>query len=247
MPASLKDKVVVITGASSGIGAATAREFARQGAKVVLAARREDRLHRLQAEITASGGHCMALPTDVTQEAAVEQLFAGAEEAFGPVDILVNNAGRGLKAPLLSMTYAEWESVIHTNLTSVFLCTRAAASGMARHGTRGHIITVSSIAGLYVLPTYSAYGASKHGVTGFMRAAKGELGQLGIKTSTLYPARVNTPFFEAYAERPSTRQMLSPSDLARYITAIATRSRPLVAYIRLVLVWKRIYNLFRPS
>ncbi len=244
---SLKDKVVVITGASSGIGRAAALEFIRKGARVVLAARRLDILQALCRELSPSGDQCLAVQTDVTLEADVEQLFHAAEEHFGQVDILVNNAGRGLKSPLIDTDMDEWLSVIHTNLTSVYLCTRMAARSMIRGSVRGHIITVASIASLFSAPGYAAYCASKRGVAGFQRAAKWELRKLGIKTSTIYPFRVDTEFFDIYPGRPSRRQMLSARDIARYITAIASRSWLLRAYVRLVLVLKRIYYLVRPS
>lgn len=244
---SLKDKVVVITGASSGIGRAAALEFIRKGARVVLAARRLDKLQALCRELSPSVDRCMAVQTDVTREADVEQLFRAAEEHFGQVDILVNNAGRGLKSPLIDTDMDEWLSVIHTNLTSVYLCTRMAARSMIRGSVRGHIITVASIAGLFSAPGYAAYCASKRGVAGFQRAAKWELRKLGIKTSTIYPFRVDTEFFDIYPGRPSRRQMLSARDIACYITAIASRSWLLRAYVRLILVLKRIYYLVRPS
>ena len=244
---SLKDKVVVITGASSGIGRVAALEFIRKGARVVLAARRLDKLQALCRELSPSGDRCLAVQTDVTREADVELLFHTAEEHFGQVDILVNNAGRGLKSPLIDTDMDEWLSVIHTNLTSVYLCTRMAARSMVRDSVRGHIVTVASIAGLFSVPGYAAYCASKRGVAGFQRAAKWELRKLGIKTSTIYPFRVDTEFFDIYPGRPSRRQMLSARDIARYITAIASRSWLLRAYVRLVLVLKRIYYLVRPS
>ncbi|UCH63231.1 MAG: SDR family oxidoreductase [Fidelibacterota bacterium] len=244
---SLEDKVVVITGASSGIGRAVAREFIRRGTRLVLAARSLDKLQALCGELNPSGDRCLAVRTDVTREADVEQLFLETEKRFGRVDILVNNAGRGLKSRLIDTDMDEWLSVIHTNLTSVYLCTRMAAISMVHGSVRGHIITVASIAGLFSAPGYAAYCASKRGVTGLLQAAKWELRKLGIKTSTIFPFRVDTEFFDIYPGRPSRRQMLSARDIARYITAIASRSWLLRSYIRLVLVLKRIYNLIRPS
>lgn len=244
---SLKDKVVVITGASSGIGRAAALEFVRKGARVVLAARRLDKLQALCRELSPSGGRCLAVQTDVTREADVERLFTEAEHHFGRVDILVNNAGRGLKSPLIDTDMDQWLSVIHTNLTSVYLCTRMAARNMVSGSVRGHIITVASMAGLYSAPGYAAYCASKHGVTGFQRSVRWELRKLGIKASTIFPFRVDTEFFDIYPRRPSRRQMLSTRDIARYIAAIASRSWLLRVYVRLVLVLKRIYYLVRPA
>ncbi len=244
---SLSDTVVVITGASSGIGRATALEFARWGSKVVVAARRTDRLEELCGQISTAGGQCFAVQTDVTREPEVEWLFQEVERHFGRVDILVNSAGRGLKRSMMDTDVDTWLSVIHTNLTSVYLCTRLAAQSMVRSGVKGHVITVGSVAGLYAGPGYSAYCASKHGVTGFQRAVRWELRKLGIKSATIFPFRVDTEFFDIYHKRPSRRQMLSARDIARYLVAIATRSWLRRVTIRLELVVKRLYYLARPS
>ncbi|UCH09709.1 MAG: SDR family oxidoreductase [Fidelibacterota bacterium] len=241
--ASLKDKVVVITGASSGVGRAAALAFARRGAHIVLAARRPDLLETLRDQITRSGGQCLAIPTDVTRPDQVDHLFHETEQQYGRIDILVNSVGRGLKSHLLDIDPGEWQAVLETNLTSVFLCTRAAAAAMARDHIRGHIITVASIASLFGAPGFSAYTAAKHGVRGFLKATKWELRQLGIKTSAIYPARIDTAFFDSYPHRPPGWQLLSPHDVARYLVALASRSGLQRLFWRTVLLLKRLHIL----
>ena len=238
---NVKDKVVVITGASSGIGRAAALAFAKKNAKVVLAARRLERLNALKEQIKSHDGECMVIKADVTKENDVMNLFAETERKFVQIDILINNAGRGLQKGLCDMEVEEWLSVIETNLTSVFLCTREAVRRMIKKGTRGHIITISSIAGLYGAPNYAAYCASKHGVTGFKRSIKWELRKQHIKVSTIHPARVDTEFFDVYKQRPKKRQMLSADDLALYILAIASRSLLKKTNIKISNLLKRIY------
>lgn len=238
---SIKGKIVLVTGAGTGLGRATAIQFARAGARVIIAARREDKLREVCDAITALGGDCKVIPTDVTVEDQVRRLFIMGEEAFGPISVVVNNAGRGLRSALVDIDFDEWQSVIHGNLTSVYLCTRMAAESMTKSGTRGHIITVGSIAGLFAAPNYSAYTAAKHGVTGFHRSVKWELRKAGIKSSIIYPARIDTAFFDRYPKRPGRGQMLSANDVARYIVAIASRSFWRRLAIRLQLFFLRIY------
>ncbi len=241
----LNDKVVVITGASSGIGKATAVAFAKKGAKIALAARRIDKLEDVRNHVFSYNKNCLCVQTDVSSEADVKRLFDTVEKKFGRIDILVNNAGRGLKSNICDTTFEDWISVLNTNLTGVFLCTREAVKRMLKKKSEGHIITVSSIAGLYGAPNYSAYCASKHGVTGLKRSLKFELFGKGIKTSMIFPARVDTDFFDIYKQRPSKSQMLSAEDIAEYIIAIASRNILMRVIIRIKLLFKRIYNFFR--
>lgn len=243
--ANLNEKVVVITGASSGIGKATALAFARKGSTVVLAARREDKLIELRDHILPFNQNCICVKTDVTDPEAVSNLFDCACEKFGKVDILINNAGCGLKSEVIDITTEQWHKLIETNLTSVFLCSKQAATRMIQSKTKGHIITVSSIAGLFAGPTYSAYCASKHGVTGFVRALKWEMRKHKIRVSTIYPARVATEFFDNYANKPPKRQMLAASDIANYLAALATRCPITIFRVRSINFVKRLASLIR--
>lgn len=244
---SLKDKVVIITGASSGIGKATAIIFAKAGANLVLVARREEKLKQLEDHLVSFQARCISVQADVTREEDVTRIFDEAERVFGRVDILINNAGRGLEAELCDISYDEWLSVINTNLSSVFLCSREAVKLMIKKGTRGHIITVSSTSGLFGVPTYAAYCASKHGVTGFKRSIRWDLRKHGIKVSTIHPANVETEFFATLKTTPKRRDMLTAQDIADHLAAIASRSPLRIIAVRLLLIAKRIYYIIKYS
>jgi NAD(P)-dependent dehydrogenase (short-subunit alcohol dehydrogenase family) len=242
---SLKDKVVVITGASSGIGKAAAIAFAEKGAKVVLAARRVEKLKELAVEINAYNKNCLYIQTDITREGDVINLFDKTERIFGRIDVLISNAGRGCEVGVCDISCDEWLSVLNTNLTSVFLCTREAVKRMIAKGVHGHIITVCSILGLFGIPGHAGYCASKHGVTGFMKSMWWELLKHRIKVSTIYPANVDTELFDALKTVPHRREMLTAEDIADYLVAIASRSFLRILAVRLILMWKRIYYFTR--
>ena len=201
--ASLNEKIVIVTGASSGIGRAACLQLARRGARIVAAARRGERLESLAREIGDDGGVCVPVVADVTEEPDVDRLIGAAVERFSRVDILVNCAGRGLRRSVEETSVESWRSVIDTNLSSVFLCSRAAFHVMREQPRRGHNITVSSIAALYGSPMYAAYCASKHGVTGFARSLRWEARRAGVRVSILHPGRVDTEFFDVYPRRPA--------------------------------------------
>ena len=132
--------------------------------------------------------------------------------------------------------------IFKVNVSGVFLCTKEAVKRMKKYKIKGHIITVSSIAGLFSVPNYSAYCASKHAVTSFMKSIKWELRKYRIKTSTIYPGRINTEFFDIYSKRPSTRQMLNPEYIADYVLAISTKSIFKKKYILIRNLLKRLSN-----
>ncbi|HZC04820.1 MAG TPA: SDR family oxidoreductase [Ktedonobacterales bacterium] len=185
----LTGEVALVTGASSGIGAATAREFARQGAKVVLAARRTDELQRQAQSIEAAGGQAIAVSTDVTDADQVRRLFARARDVFGHVDILINNAGAIWLKRLSNTSAAEIEEILNTNLLGTMLVTQAALPEMiARH--HGAIVSVSSVAGrIAIEPLYSA---TKFGVRGYSLALRRQLSRAGISVSVVEPGNIRT-------------------------------------------------------
>ncbi|MBU1111446.1 MAG: SDR family oxidoreductase [archaeon] len=242
----LKNKVVIITGASSGVGKATAIEFAKKRSKVVLVARRLEKLTELENRLSRINSNIISIKTDVTNSKEVQRLFQKVKEKFGRVNILINNAGCGMSKTLLELTEQEWDKVHNVNLKGVFLCSQEAVRLMQSNKTKGHLITISSIAGIYGAPGYSAYCSSKHAVTGFKRSLRLELWKKGIKVSMIFPARIKTEFFKDYQNKPSGRQMLSAKDIAQYLVAIASRNQFSVQYYRLRNFFKRVSNFILP-
>lgn len=205
----------VITGGSSGIGAATAKRLAGLGARVVIAARSRDRLRRLAAQISRIGGHCVAVPCDVSRRADNERLIATAVELFGRVDILVLNAGRGHAQSVEHTSEATLDTLFRLNVFGLFYGVQAALPVMRSQG-EGRIITVASMAGKLPMPYATAYVASKHAAVGFSNALRLELLGTGIHASVVCPGNVATPWAASTAG-------LSMLDLARAAQAEATR------------------------
>jgi NADP-dependent 3-hydroxy acid dehydrogenase YdfG len=194
MAVSLKNKVVLITGASSGFGEEAARLFARQGASVVLAARRIDQLQELVARIHAEGGEAMATPVDVTNGADVQNMVKSVIENYERIDILFNNAGFGRLDWLENFDPArDIRTQIAVNLTGLIEVTHAVLPLMIIQKS-GHIINMSSVAGWIGAPLYSVYAATKFGVRGFTDALRREVGVYGIKVSGIYPGAASTEF-----------------------------------------------------
>jgi NADP-dependent 3-hydroxy acid dehydrogenase YdfG len=194
MPASLKDKVILITGASSGFGADAAHLFAREGCVVILAARRLDRLTQLAADICAAGGQAYAVGLDVTEQTQIEEAIQTILDRFGRIDILFNNAGFGRLKWLERLDpVADIDAQLDVNLRGLIQVTRAALPSMLRRGS-GHIINNSSVSGLIAAPLYTIYAAAKYGVRGFTDALRREVAPFGVKVSGLYPGPAETEF-----------------------------------------------------
>ncbi|MBU68616.1 MAG: oxidoreductase [Cupriavidus sp.] len=187
---AIANKVVVITGASSGLGDATARLLAERGAKLVLGARRLDRLERLAADITAAGGEAIAVATDVAKRADVENLIKSGLDKFGRVDVLVNNAGIMPMAAMSKLQVEEWDQMIDVNIKGVLYGIAAALPSM-RANKSGHIINLSSVAGLRVSAGVgTVYSATKFAVKAISEGLRAEVGPEGIRVTTLYPGAV---------------------------------------------------------
>jgi NADP-dependent 3-hydroxy acid dehydrogenase YdfG len=194
MAISLKNKVVLITGASSGFGKDAAYLFAAEGAKVVLAARRLDRLQKLANAIQMAGGEAFAVPVDVTQRAEIDLMVRTVIEIYEQIDILFNNAGFGRLNWLEGLEPdREIDTQIQVNLSGLIHVTRAVLPYMMRRHS-GHIINMSSIAGWLAVPSYTIYSATKFGVRGFTTALRREVAPFGIKVSGIYPGPAHTEF-----------------------------------------------------
>jgi NADP-dependent 3-hydroxy acid dehydrogenase YdfG len=191
MSNNIEGKVVVITGASSGLGEATARLLSAQGASVVLGARRVDRLQALADELTGSGGQALAVTTDVTDCDQVKRLVDGAVQAYGRIDVMINNAGLMPQAPLERLKIDEWNRMIDVNIKGVLYGIAAALPYMQQQQA-GHIINVSSVAGHKVGPGFAVYAATKHAVRALSEGLRQEVKPYNIRTTVISPGAVDT-------------------------------------------------------
>ena len=191
MEQSLKGKVAVVTGASSGIGEATARELARRGAAVVLASRATEKLGTLAEGIRASGGRTMAVETDVSDKGSVEGMVDRAMDEFGRVDILVNNAGVGLSGRVAELRPEDLRYVFEVNTVGPLVCAQAALPRM-REG--GRIINVSSVVGKRAIPKVGGYCATKFALNALSDALRVEIATRGITVTSVYPGTTRTAF-----------------------------------------------------
>ncbi|MGI8422668.1 MAG: SDR family oxidoreductase [Chloroflexota bacterium] len=197
MPRPVGDQVVVITGASSGIGRETALEFGRRGASVVLAARNAEALAEVARQVERAGGQALAVTADVAEWDQVERIAEQAIERFGRIDTWVNNAGIAVYATLEDTSPEEIDRVIRVNLVGEMYGSKAAVARM-RPNRSGTIINVASVLGERAVPLQAAYCASKHGVKGFSEALRMEMQghQTGIDVVAVFPSSMNTPLFE---------------------------------------------------
>ena len=191
MEQNIQGKVVVITGASSGLGEATARLLSAHGARVVLGARRVDRLQALADGIVRQGGQALAQATDVTDRAQVQRLVDRAVEAFGRIDVMVNNAGLMPHSPLERLKVDDWDRMIDVNLKGVLYGIAAALPAMQRQKA-GHFINVSSVAGHKVSFNGAVYSATKHAVRALSEGLRQEVKDWNIRTTVVSPGAVDT-------------------------------------------------------
>ncbi|MFN2237621.1 MAG: SDR family oxidoreductase [Anaerolineales bacterium] len=199
------DPVIIITGASSGIGEATARLFASKGYRVVLTARRIEQLNDLAQDIQSKGGRAMVVVTDITKNDQIENLVSQTLDHFGQIDILLNNAGLGRLEWLENLDpINDIEYQIKVNLIGMIQMTRAVLPFMIKR-KQGHIINIGSIAGLIATPTYSVYAASKYGLRGFTEALRREVNIHGINVTGIYPGGVATEFGEKAGIKRKTK------------------------------------------
>ena len=216
---TIKNKVVVITGASKGIGKAIAFTFAAAGAKVVLAARTRETLEQVAAELRETGAEALAVPTDVTDVDAVKQLIQRTLDVYQHVDILINNAGIGYFGPVVDFDPDDWDAVLNSNLKAVYLCAKYVLPSMLERGG-GQIINVLSVAAKVAFQASSAYCAAKAGALALTKVLASEVRQQNIRVTAVLPGSVHTPFWDDVPEHPDFEQMLTPEHVAGTVVSI---------------------------
>jgi NADP-dependent 3-hydroxy acid dehydrogenase YdfG len=220
----LSGQVVAITGASSGIGEATALACARAGAAVALAARRTDRIEALAERIAGDGGRALAVSADVGEEDQAHAFVQRAHDELGRLDVLVNNAGVMLLGPIENAPTEEWRQMIHVNVFGVLYCTHAALPLMRAQGS-GHIVNISSVAGRFARAGSGVYNLTKFGVGAFSEALRQETASLGLRVTLIEPGAVATELaghnrpevIETIQKNFADVTLLSAEDIARTI------------------------------
>lgn len=196
----LQGRTALVTGASSGIGRAVALALGRQGVRVAICARREDRLRELAAEIEAEGGEALVIPADLRDLDAIAALFAQIRETWGGVDLLINNAGFGKKEPLISGDPAAWKAMLEVNVLALAVCTQEALADMRRRDVAGHVVHISSMSGHRIPEGSGMYSASKFAVRSLTEGLRKELraADSEIRVTSISPGFVETEFAKVY-------------------------------------------------
>lgn len=246
---SIKGKVVIVTGASSGFGAAAARLFAEEGCKVVLAARRIERLDELAKEIRAAGGEALPVAIDVSQPAQIEAMVKAALEAYGQIDILYNNAGFGRLDWLENLDpVKDIQAQITVDLLGVIWVARAVVPHMYQRRA-GTIINMCSMAGWVAPPLYTIYSAAKFGVRGFTEALRREAMNFDVKVCIIYPSGASTEFGSHVGTSQAKQRFTTPAwlkltaeDVARSVVGLAKWPRRQV-----VTPWWMVFSKFLNS
>lgn len=204
----IKDKVVIITGASSGIGEATAKKLANKGAKVVLGARREDKLKKIVDEIAQAGGHAIYRELDVTRQLDNDAIVKLAKDSFGRVDAIFLNAGLMPSSPVSALKTDEWRRMVDVNITGVLNGVAAVMPTFVAQKS-GHVVATSSVAGLKAYPNAAVYGGTKWFVREFMEVLRMEsaMEQTNIRTATIYPAAINTELLDTISDKNASNAM----------------------------------------
>jgi len=217
----LGGQVALVTGAGRGIGRAVAVLFAREGARVVLAARTARELHAVQREIEAAGGTALAVPTDVRQEPAVAALVSQAVADGGRIDCLVTAAGLAAFAPVADLKTEDWDQLMAVNLRGAFLACRAVLPTMTAQ-KRGTIINIGSIVTSRTLPGSAAYTATKYALLGFSRVLAEEMRAHGVRVGVLSAGATDTPLWDAVPAPPDRALMLKADQIAEAALLMAT-------------------------
>jgi short-subunit dehydrogenase len=236
MPKSLENKVVFITGASSGFGEDAARLFAQEGAIVALAARRMDRLVAIAADITTDGGRAFAVPLDIAEPSQINEAVQTVFDNFGHIDILFNNAGFGRLDWLENLDpRRDIQAQIAVNLTGLIHVTRLVLPSMLARRS-GTIINMSSVAGWIAAPFYSIYAATKYGVRGFTDALRREVAPFGIKVCGIYPGPAITEFGKRAGDNVFKRSIKAPKFIYMTSEYVARRTVGLARHPRRTLI-----------
>lgn len=242
---SLSNKVVVVTGASSGIGAVAAQMLAEEGATVVLAARSMDKLRQITAGWTYPH---MLLELDVSEDRSVEAGFKQIYEAYGRVDCLLNNAGYGIFKPCIDMPVSEFAEMMNVNYMGIVRCTKAVLPQMMKNRS-GRIVNVASIAGKIGTSNSTAYTSTKHAVLGFSNSLRQEVREYGITVSTINPGPIDTPFFNladptGHYVNNIKWMMLKPERVAKAMVAAVQKGTYEVNLPRFASVGVKLYQIF---
>jgi len=238
----LRGAVAVVTGASSGFGELTSRMLAKEGAAVVVAARRADRLEALAAEIEGRGGRALAVRCDVTEVADLQGLRDRVDEAFGRCDVLINNAGIPGGGRFEDLSLEQIERVIRVNLLGVLVCTKVFLPMMLDRGA-GHIVNVGSLAGRYAAPGTSVYSASKHGVVAFSESLNITTSPRGVLVTAVNPGSSKTETFAGRGPRPV---VVSPERVAYAIVKVVRRGIAPEYYVPEWARWPEIFRIVTP-